>query len=73
MGVTARGPSSSASLNRSDAPLLMPRMRKKADLPTKLCAACGRPFAWRKRWERIWDEVRFCSDRCRAEQKRKAG
>lgn len=51
----------------------MPRMRKKANLPTKACAACGRPFAWRKRWERVWDEVRFCSDRCRAEPKRKAG
>ncbi len=45
----------------------MPRMRKKADLPTKTCAACGRPFAWRKKWERVWDEVRYCSDRCRRE------
>jgi hypothetical protein len=40
-------------------------MRKKADLPTKICARCGRPFAWRKRWARVWDEVRYCSDRCR--------
>ncbi len=38
----------------------------KAELPTKPCAACGRPFAWRKKWERDWDNVRFCSDRCRA-------
>ncbi|MUO82092.1 DUF2256 domain-containing protein [Agrobacterium vitis] len=38
---------------------------KKADLPTKLCAACQRPFAWRKKWERCWEEVRFCSERCR--------
>ena len=43
----------------------MPRMRKKGDLPTKLCAACGLPFAWRKKWERDWDAVRYCSDRCR--------
>ncbi|WP_420381952.1 DUF2256 domain-containing protein [Novosphingobium sp.] len=43
----------------------MPKMRSKADLPTKVCAACGRPFAWRKKWERDWDNVRFCSDRCR--------
>ena len=40
-------------------------MRKKADLPTKICAVCGRPFAWRKKWARDWDDVRFCSDRCR--------
>ncbi|NMG49769.1 DUF2256 domain-containing protein [Azoarcus communis] len=41
------------------------RMRKKADLPTKPCAACGRPFAWRRKWARCWDEVRYCSERCR--------
>ena len=43
----------------------MPPMRRKADLPTKICAACGRPFAWRKKWARDWDQVRYCSDRCR--------
>ena len=43
----------------------MPKMRKKSDLPTTLCAACGRPFAWRKKWERVWNEVKFCSDACR--------
>jgi hypothetical protein len=41
------------------------KMRKKSDLPTKLCAHCGLPFAWRKKWERDWDNVKFCSDRCR--------
>ena len=44
---------------------VMPKMRKKSDLPTKLCVACGRPFAWRKKWERAWSEVKFCSDACR--------
>jgi hypothetical protein len=43
----------------------MPKMRKKADLPTKTCASCGLPFAWRKKWEKVWAEVRYCSDRCR--------
>ncbi len=43
----------------------MAKMRAKADLPSKPCAACGRPFAWRKKWEKVWDEVRFCSDACR--------
>ncbi len=37
----------------------------KATLPEKTCAACGRPFAWRKKWARDWDQVRFCSDACR--------
>ncbi|WP_082478927.1 MULTISPECIES: DUF2256 domain-containing protein [unclassified Methylobacterium] len=48
----------------------MARMRKKSDLPTKTCVNCRKPFAWRKKWERVWDEVRYCSDRCRAEAKR---
>ena len=38
----------------------------KTDLPSKPCAACGLPFSWRKKWTRDWDQVRFCSDRCRA-------
>lgn len=43
----------------------MPKMRKKADLPSKDCASCGLPFAWRKKWARDWPQVRYCSDRCR--------
>jgi hypothetical protein len=43
----------------------MARMTRKSDLPTKTCATCGRPFAWRKKWAKVWDEVRYCSDRCR--------
>jgi hypothetical protein len=42
------------------------RMRQKADLPEKLCATCGRPFVWRKKWRNVWEEVRYCSARCRA-------
>ena len=45
---------------------LMPKMVKKGNLPTKLCAACDLPFAWRKKWARDWDQVKFCSDRCRS-------
>ena len=37
----------------------------KPNLPTKVCPACGRPFAWRKKWARDWDSVVYCSDRCR--------
>ena len=43
----------------------MPKMRAKSDLPTKTCAACGRPFTWRKKWAKDWDQVRYCSDACR--------
>jgi len=42
------------------------KMVRKGDLPTKVCAACQRPFAWRKKWARDWEQVRYCSDRCRA-------
>lgn len=37
----------------------------KADLPAKPCAACGRPFVWRKKWRKDWDQVKYCSDACR--------
>jgi hypothetical protein len=33
--------------------------------PDKICARCGRPFSWRKKWERDWDQVRYCSDKRR--------
>ena len=36
-------------------------------LPSKPCAACGRPMTWRKRWAKNWDEVKYCSDACRLE------
>ncbi len=45
--------------------IAMPKMRKRSDLPTKQCAACGRPFAWRKKWAGDWENVRYCSDACR--------
>ena len=38
---------------------------KKQHLPEKMCVACGRPFVWRKKWERDWAKVKFCSDACR--------
>lgn len=36
----------------------------------KVCAQCGRSFAWRKKWEKNWEAVKYCSDRCRREAKR---
>ncbi|MDY6781176.1 MAG: DUF2256 domain-containing protein [Cyanobacteriota bacterium] len=43
----------------------MARQRKKSDFPSKICPTCGRPFVWRKKWANCWDEVKYCSDRCR--------
>ncbi len=34
-------------------------------LPEKPCAVCGRTITWRRKWERDWDQVRYCSDACR--------
>jgi hypothetical protein len=48
----------------------MAKMVRKGDLPQKPCEACGRPFAWRKKWERVWDEVKTCSDRCKDDLRR---
>ncbi|WP_246218825.1 DUF2256 domain-containing protein [Parasphingorhabdus halotolerans] len=30
-----------------------------------MCEACRRPFTWGKKWERDWENVRYCSDDCR--------
>ncbi len=31
----------------------------------KTCVVCGRRMTWRKAWAKNWDQVRYCSDRCR--------
>ncbi|MBK8043124.1 MAG: DUF2256 domain-containing protein [Haliscomenobacter sp.] len=38
---------------------------KKSTLPSKICPVCGWPFLWRKKWEKQWDLVAYCSNRCR--------
>ncbi|MBL4833776.1 MAG: DUF2256 domain-containing protein [Pseudomonas sp.] len=48
-------------------------VRKKADLPAKVCVGCGLPFSWRKKWERCWEEVKYCSERCRRQKARPPG
>jgi hypothetical protein len=50
----------------------MPRGIKKENLPTKICVVCGRPFTWRKKWERCWDEVTTCSKSCNRNRRAKA-
>ena len=36
--------------------------------PTKVCAVCKRPFQWRKKWKKVWAEVKYCSERCRGQR-----
>ena len=31
----------------------------------KWCGQCKNMMVWRKAWERCWDDVKFCSDKCR--------
>ncbi|MBL7801889.1 MAG: DUF2256 domain-containing protein [Chitinophagales bacterium] len=38
---------------------------RKQDLPQKICTVCSRTFTWRKKWEKNWNEVIYCSDKCR--------
>lgn len=45
--------------------------RRSAETPTsmsrepKTCSTCGREITWRKKWERCWDDIKYCSDACR--------
>ncbi|MGA8882354.1 MAG: DUF2256 domain-containing protein [Acinetobacter sp.] len=50
---------------------LMSYKMKKHHLPKKICINCLRPFNWRKKWQRCWEEVKYCSERCRRESKQR--
>ncbi|NSW73654.1 DUF2256 domain-containing protein [bacterium] len=36
-------------------------MKKKS----KVCPVCKREFEIRKKWNKIWDQVKYCSKKCR--------
>ena len=36
---------------------------------TKICKVCIKPFSWRKKWERDWENVIYCSEKCRRNKK----
>ncbi|MCR9258851.1 MAG: DUF2256 domain-containing protein [Pseudomonadaceae bacterium] len=42
-------------------------------MPRKVCLACDRPFTWRRKWKNVWDDVRYCSERCRRQRRRPVG
>lgn len=46
----------------------MPKGTKKEHLPTKICPVCQRSFKWRKKWERDWENVIYCSQKCKKEK-----
>ncbi len=37
-------------------------------MESKLCQSCGRVIEPRKKWARNWDEIRYCSQRCRRQR-----
>ncbi len=36
----------------------------------KTCRGCGRTIVWRRKWARCWEQVRYCSQRCRRRRSR---
>ncbi|MDA0689224.1 MAG: DUF2256 domain-containing protein [Proteobacteria bacterium] len=42
---------------------------KKPNLPQKTCPACQRQFSWRRKWKRDWQNVVYCSERCRRQRR----
>lgn len=44
--------------------MVIKRVLKK-DLPEKICPVCNRPFKWRKKWKKNWNQVTYCSYKCR--------
>jgi hypothetical protein len=45
------------------------RAIKKQNLPQKICPVCQRPFSWRKKWEKNWETVIYCSKACSGKKK----
>ncbi|MDN3605746.1 DUF2256 domain-containing protein [Kaistella yonginensis] len=38
---------------------------KKENFPQKVCPICDRPFSWRKKWNKEWESVQYCSEKCK--------
>jgi hypothetical protein len=41
---------------------------KKEHLPQKICLVCEKPFTWRKKWQKDWENVKYCSEKCRRQK-----
>ena len=46
-------------------------MKKKSDLPTRICTVCEKAFSWRKKWSKDWNGVKYCSKRCSSNKYKK--
>ncbi|MGY9016690.1 MAG: DUF2256 domain-containing protein [Alphaproteobacteria bacterium] len=44
-------------------------MHNKKSLEFKICIICKRPFNWRKKWEKVWNDVKYCSVKCKKTKK----
>ncbi|MFD2176557.1 DUF2256 domain-containing protein [Veronia pacifica] len=44
---------------------------KKSQLPHKVCPVCGFSFNWRKKWASQWEQIVYCSERCRRNKRSK--
>tara|TARA_Y100001968_G_C19093602_1_gene588942 strand:+ start:210 stop:347 length:138 start_codon:yes stop_codon:yes gene_type:complete len=40
-------------------------LHNKKHLPIKTCPICKKPFSWRKKWKKEWENVIYCSEKCR--------
>ncbi|MEK9938796.1 MAG: DUF2256 and DUF3253 domain-containing protein [Ilumatobacter sp.] len=39
-----------------------------AGVSDRFCDSCGRRIEWRRKWARDWENVRYCSERCRRDR-----
>lgn len=37
---------------------------------TKICQSCGREIEYRKKWQKNWEQIKYCSDECRQNKSR---
>lgn len=44
---------------------------RKTFLPSKTCEVCERSFSYRKKWRKCWDDVKYCSEKCRRNKNKK--
>jgi hypothetical protein len=48
-----------------------PRVAKaKNGIPPRTCEVCQRPFEWRAKWRNVFDEVKYCSEKCSRQARR---
>ena len=43
----------------------------KYNFEPKFCPVCERSFDWRKKWEKNWNKVIYCSKKCKMNKKNK--